>query len=252
MSQNFLDKFIKRKAWMVVALPAWVLASFILVQVILYLAAQALLALGVPAHTLNGTSSTTIWGALTYVLTLLLVIGLPWRVKKYKTSREELGLTGLPRWLDILLAPLGLLVYVLISALLILIATQFLTFIDLNQVQDTGYSDLTAGFEYLLAFMMLVVIAPIAEEILFRGYLLGKLRKYVPLWVAILVVSLLFGFVHGAWNVGIDVFALSIVLCLLRVWTKTLWAPILLHMLKNAIAFYLLFINPLLLGTLGG
>jgi membrane protease YdiL (CAAX protease family) len=87
---------------------------------------------------------------------------------------------------------------------------------------------------------------------LFRGYLLGKLRKYVPLWAAILVTSLLFGFVHGAWNVGIDVFALSIVLCLLRVWTKTLWAPILLHMLKNAVAFYLLFINPLLLGTLGG
>jgi membrane protease YdiL (CAAX protease family) len=252
MLQNYFHKFMKRKAWMGIALPAWVFGSFILVQVVLYLVSQLLFALGVSPHLLSGTAFTAAWGALTYVLTLLMVIGLPWWVKKYKTSREEIGVAGLPRWLDLLLAPLGFLVYVLISALLILFATYFLTFIDLDQVQDTGFSGLTVGFEYLLAFLTLVVIAPIAEEVLFRGYLLGKLRKYVPLWVAILVTSLLFGFVHGAWNVGIDVFALSIVLCLLRVWTKSLWPSILLHMLKNGLAFYILFINPLVLGTLGG
>ena len=90
-------------------------------------------------------------------------------------------------------------------------------------------------------------MAPISEDILFRGYLFGKLRKYAPLWLSVLLTSLLFVLVHFQLNVSIDVFALSIVLCLLRVYTKSLWASILLHALKNAIAYYFLFINPSLL-----
>jgi hypothetical protein len=102
-----------------------------------------------------------------------------------------------------------------------------------------------------------VIIAPIAEEVLFRGYLLGKLKKSVPIWLAILITSLLFGAFHlvnsgnYSWNLAIDTFALSIVLCSLRVLTGSIWASILLHMVKNGIAFYLFFISPLLLVTLG-
>jgi membrane protease YdiL (CAAX protease family) len=103
-----------------------------------------------------------------------------------------------------------------------------------------------------LAFVTLVVVAPIAEEIIFRGYMYGKLKKFVPIWVAILATSLLFGAVHGAWNLAIDTFALSIVLCSLREFTGNIWASILLHMVKNGIAFYILFIYPTLLTTLGG
>jgi len=88
--------------------------------------------------------------------------------------------------------------------------------------------------------------------VLFRGYLLSKLRRHVATWIAILITSLLFGLVHFAWNVGIDTFALGIVLCLVTIWTKSLWPAILIHMLKNGIAFYFLFINPTVLTTLGG
>jgi len=55
-----------------------------------------------------------------------------------------------------------------------------------------------------------------------------------------------FAVAHFSWNVGVDVFALSIVLCSLRIMTKTIWAPILVHMIKNGIAFFILFISPLL------
>jgi membrane protease YdiL (CAAX protease family) len=99
---------------------------------------------------------------------------------------------------------------------------------------------------------MLIIVAPVAEEVLFRGYLYGKLRKSVPVWAAIGIVSVLFGSIHGQWNVAIDVFALSIVLCVLREITGSIWAGILLHMVKNGLAFYILFINPAVLGTIGG
>ena len=96
--------------------------------------------------------------------------------------------------------------------------------------------------------MTLVIVAPIAEEVLFRGYLYGKLKGYVPAIWAALATSLLFGIAHFQWTVGIDVFILSMFLCGLRSLTGSIWAGILVHILKNALAYYILFINPLLGG----
>ena len=60
--------------------------------------------------------------------------------------------------------------------------------------------------------------------------------------ISIFLVSLLFGIVHLQWNVGVNVFAMSIVLCGLREITGTVYAGILTHMIKNGVAFYLLYI----------
>ena len=88
----------------------------------------------------------------------------------------------------------------------------------------------------------LVFIAPIAEEILMRGWLYGKLRTKLKAPLAILLVSLVFALLHGQWNVGVTVFSLSLVLCTLREITGTIWSGIILHMLSNGIAFYLLYV----------
>lgn len=237
---------------MAVALPVWVMGSFAIVQLLLSLLYAALSSLGVSFDSINPAVLNTTVGALVYILTIILVIGLPVLIKKYRTTTTDLGIQRLPNWIDLPLAPAGFIVYLLLSALFLWFATNFLLFIDLDQVQDTGFNQLSHSFEYVFAFVMLVLIAPVAEELLFRGYLFGKLMKHVPIWVAILITSGVFALAHGAWNVGIDVFALSIVLCLLRLLSKSLWPSILLHMMKNGFAFYLLFINPTLLSTLGG
>lgn len=243
---------LTRRVLLALALPLWVLVSFVAVQLLVAAIAAALTAVGVPLGSINQAVFNASAGAIVYTLTIVVVIGVPWLVKRRATTREELGLSRLPSWLDILITPVGFVGYLLLSGSLLFVAQQLLTFIDFEQPQDVGFDQLTQQFEYLLAFLTLVVMAPIAEEILFRGYLLSKLRGHVATWVAVLITSLLFGLVHFAWNVGIDTFALSIVLCLVTIWTKSLWPAILIHMLKNGIAFYFLFINPSLLTTLGG
>ena len=249
MSRNSLSKFFKKpqdyKLWTAIVVPIWVLAGFILAQVIVGLLLLGLRAVGVSFANIDESTLQAVLSAVIYVLSLVIVIGIPWVVKKYRTTLSEVGLQTTPTWTDILLAPAGFIAYILLSFILTSIAMQF-SFYDVDQVQDTGFTQISQGYEFLLAFLTLVVIAPIAEEILFRGYLLGKLRKHVPIWLAILVTSLLFALVHFAWNVGVDVFALSIVLCLLRIGTGRLWPAILLHMMKNGLAFYILFINPAL------
>jgi uncharacterized protein len=241
-----------RRVLLALALPLWVLISFVSVQLFVSAIVALAVGLGIPLGSLNQAVFNAGAGAIVYTVTLLVVIGVPWLVKRRATSREELGLSRLPTWLDIVITPVGFVVYIFLSGTLLYVAQQILTFVDFEQVQDVGFDQLTQQFEYVLAFLTLVVVAPIAEEILFRGYLLSKLRGHVTTWIAVLITSLLFSLVHFAWNVGIDVFALSIVLCIVTIWTKSLWPAIFIHMLKNGIAFYFLFINPTLLTTLGG
>lgn len=247
-----LQNYFKSRWWVLLVIPAWVFVGFFVAQLIMMGLVWLLVALNVPLESYNQVVLNTSLSAFLYLIASVIVIGLPWLIKKRSTSQADIGLTRLPSWTDILITPAGLVVYLILSSLLILLATRVLSWVDINQVQDIGFKQLNQRYEYILAFSSLVVIAPIAEEILFRGYLYGKLRKFVPIWVAIITTSLLFGFVHGAWNLAIDTFALSVVLCLLRESTGNIWASILLHMTKNGIAFYILFINPTLFTTLGG
>jgi len=229
-------------ARMIIVLPIWVLFGIYAAQLILGLAIALLDIIGVPLASLNEIMINTILTALLYVLSVLIVIGLPWLLMKKPTTKEEVGLTRLPSWTDILLAPAGFVIYAILSSILIMLASQVLPWFDANQVQQTGFDQVSRNYELVLAFLSLVVIAPIFEEILFRGFLLGKLKKYMPVWIAVIATSVLFGFVHGAWNLAFDTFALSVILCVLRVLTGSIWASILLHMVKNAVAFYILFI----------
>ncbi len=237
---------------MLLVVPAWVLIAFIAAQAILAAVLWVLKAFGISLLTLaSQTVIETTLAALVYLLAFAITFGVPYLVRKRKVSLAALGIDRLPSWTDIGLAPLGFIAYALLTAALLYIATTYIPGFPVDQVQEVGFKSLTNRTEMLLAFATLVVVAPIAEEVLFRGYLYGKLRKYTPLIPSILVTSLLFGAVHMQWNVGLDTFALSIVLCCLREVSGSIWAGVLLHMAKNAVAFYLLFISPVMMPGLG-
>jgi len=264
MSQNSSDTItetpVRQLRWqMLLIMPVWVIVSFYAAQLVVWLLVVILKALQVPLGSINENVLSTILAFLLYGVTLAIVIGVPWLVKKYKVTAKELAIHRLPTWTDILMAPAGAIVYFLLSVLLVFVATTLLPAINTSQMQDTGFGNLSQGYQYVLAFATLVVLAPVAEEVLFRGYLLGKLIKFVPFWIAILATSLLFAFFHISsdlahvdWPLFIDTFALSIILCLLRLSTGSIWASILLHIIKNGLAFYVLFVNPILNSTIGG
>ena len=201
----------------------------------------------------------TIYAILCYALSIIIILFVPGMVKKkWGTNLEELGLIELPTWTDLGLAPVGFFLYVILSNLLIAVFSIFPWF-SATEKQDVGYSSAMFGSDRLLALTSLVIIAPIVEEIIFRGFLYGKLKKAMlknssektkkdrvknrgKTALAIILTSLLFAVMHRQWNVGLNVFALSVILCLFREITGTIYAGIIVHMLKNAIAFYLLYI----------
>ena len=165
--------------------------------------------------------------------------------QKLKFSRKELGLSGLLTYTDIGIAILGYILVIITAGFILTLLTN-LRLIDATEAQALNYQNLTNGAERVIAYIGLAIIAPIAEEIVFRGWLYGKLRQKIHLLPAILLTSILFGFLHGQWNVGITVGILSIVNCLEPELTGTIYAGILTHMIQNSLAFALLILRGLL------
>ena len=87
----------------------------------------------------------------------------------------------------------------------------------------------------------LVVMAPLGEEIFFRGLMQSMLRRFLPKpWIAIILTSIMFAFIH--WNTPQNIpalFALSIVLGYNYERTGRLWTPIFIHAIFNAISISL-------------
>lgn len=171
----------------------------------------------------------------------LATVFLLWLVLKklYRVDFKSIGLgkfnPGLLGW-SVLAFPL----YLITATFFSNIVARFFG-IDLLQQQDIGYSN-PNGYELLLTFMALVLLAPFVEETLFRGFLFKAFRRTFGFWVGAIVVSLLFAVAHGQANVGVDVFVLSMFLCYLREKTDSLWPSIALHAMKNLVAFIFLFI----------
>jgi membrane protease YdiL (CAAX protease family) len=246
MFANYLNKIKnssskKKRIILALILPFWVYGGFLLAQVVILILIYFLRMLGISLKSINQNLLETIISVLVYVLSLIIVVGVP-TVLGLRTNKKDLGTDRLPSWSDILFSPLGYIIYAILSSLILYIASIIAPWINTSQAQDVGFSQLHSQIEYCLAFITLVVMAPAAEELLFRGYLFGKLKKKIPTWIAIIIVSLTFAIAHGQWNIALDTFALSVVLCILREITGGIWSSMLLHMIKNGIAFYLLYI----------
>ncbi|MSQ84666.1 MAG: CPBP family intramembrane metalloprotease [Myxococcales bacterium] len=84
-----------------------------------------------------------------------------------------------------------------------------------------------------------VVLAPLAEELIFRGFLLRYLRQRFGLWPAVAVSSLLFAGMHMAPDQLLPYTVLGVGFALTYVWVGNLWASVVLHGLWNAGSFVL-------------
>ena len=82
-----------------------------------------------------------------------------------------------------------------------------------------------------------IIIAPIAEEIVFRGYLYKAFRDRFKPWYAIVMSAALFSAIHLEPLAAVQLFVIGIVLAYVYEKTDNLMAPIALHMLNNAVAF---------------
>lgn len=88
-----------------------------------------------------------------------------------------------------------------------------------------------------------IVIAPIMEEILFRGILQDALMRKYGVFVGILIASAVFGIVHIIPQQVVNAFMIGIVLGYIYYRTGALLPVILIHCINNAISYFTWMLN---------
>ena len=89
----------------------------------------------------------------------------------------------------------------------------------------------------VLSFVVLCLLGPVAEEIIYRGLVLGRGKRLMSEGWAIVVSALIFGASHGSPLRMALAAAAGVLLGCARLRGKTILAPILVHAFMNGIQF---------------
>lgn len=192
----------------------------------------------------------TVYQFLQILFIEVATLGLLYLFLRYRKSGiRAIGLIK-PKLQDAGYALAGFAVYLPIYIVSLVVLTRFIPTLNVDQEQQLGFEQANTAPQLSLVFISLVILPPLIEEILARGFLYSGLRTKLPVIYAALLTSVLFGAAHlqfGSgepllWVAAIDTFILSMVLVYMRERSGSLWPPIGLHMIKNGVAFFLVFV----------
>ena len=175
------------------------------------------------------TGAMTLISVISGVVALLIILII--FKARHKNFREEINikpirLISIP--IIILMGiSLNLLIEILISCLPIPLelmesysqASQF--------TQDTS----------IISFLAIAIMAPIAEEIFFRGLVLSRFSKSMPIVVSIILQAIIFGLIHGTVLWFSYATIIGLVLGLLAYKQKSILGCMILHFSINGLSF---------------
>ncbi len=156
-----------------------------------------------------------------------------WGLKKYDRGWRRMGLRRFPWLLSGALVFFGLFLILLINFMWELLRQQlgWAAQPDFLPLFGSGIRGL------MLALFLGGVVAPLAEEIFFRGFLYAGLRsRWGTVW-GVIASSLIFALVHLSPTVILPIFLMGVVLAFVYTYSGSLWPSILLHGTINAMAF---------------
>lgn len=112
----------------------------------------------------------------------------------------------------------------------------FFNLLDSQKIRDSSFIVPALKNSILISLLTVIpmgIVAPVFEELLFRGIILNKLKKYNGLIIAILIQAIIFGFVHFNIKQTVIGTILGILLGMLVIWTKSIWTSVMTHVFYN-------------------
>lgn len=117
------------------------------------------------------------------------------------------------------------------------ILSELITSLDLKYIFELFETSSNAAFMTVPGTIFYVlatcVFAPLGEEFVCRGALLGVLKKYGNWW-AVIITAALFGLLHMNFYQGPYAFLMGLVLGFVAVKTESIWCSVLIHAINNS------------------
>lgn len=112
-------------------------------------------------------------------------------------------------------------------------------FIDTEAVNQTAVEGLINQYPIWVMFIMIVIVAPIGEELLFRGLMLFPGNHLETTWPRVIISAVLFGLIHMPTNIPsvYSYVGMGFIFAYASKHTQTVEAGIVYHFINNLIAF---------------
>jgi membrane protease YdiL (CAAX protease family) len=112
--------------------------------------------------------------------------------------------------------------------------------IALIPIDDVEYQEIAEEMfnnnGIVIQLVVIGILAPVSEELIFRGLIFRRSRDYVGFMWAAVCSGLFFGIYHGNLTQGIFAFFMGMLFAAIYEHFWTLWAPIVAHMANNIFA----------------
>ena len=112
--------------------------------------------------------------------------------------------------------------------------------IALIPIDDVEYQEIAEEMfnnnGIVIQLVVIGILAPVSEELIFRGLIFRRSRDYVGFMWAAVCSGLFFGIYHGNLTQGIFAFFMGMLFAAIYEHFGTLWAPIVAHMANNIFA----------------
>lgn len=231
-------------------LPDYLLLETFNAYLLLFLAGSAALSLIAAQASLSPTS--LLQANLILILGTLVVLFWPvlWGFDFFDV-REAVGLRlgNIRKFMsDVLLGPVAYITAWIPMFSLLLIYSLLLQFLGIDASQGShpivpSLMKSKNSEMFLFIVLLATVVAPLVEEVMFRGVLYQWMRKYLSPLTAIVSNGIVFAVVHPQGPIGIvPLTFIGAVLCLLREWRGSLVAPIVAHGCFNAGTLFMLLV----------
>jgi membrane protease YdiL (CAAX protease family) len=155
---------------------------------------------------------------------------------RYGAGWQSLGLVRLPG------AIYGRLALLFIPATLAGVAINWFVRAELGITQEGSHLVLVSegmtatSANFAMLSLLLIGLAPVAEELFFRGFLFKLLRGQLPAWATIAITAAAFAASHASISMFPWLFFMGIVFGLAVEKTGSLYAGIMLHAMVNSLA----------------
>ncbi len=203
---------------------------YVVLFLVMFMLLQALCAVALTPFHLSVATALIFTSAISSLVTIALFVRLGW---------THMGLSYVHS------RPTQLLLLTALLALALILPLQYLEEgIDVNLPERFAIMFRTI-IGHPWGYVIIGILAPITEEVVFRGAILRRLLTMgCHMWVAIAVSAILFGAVHGNLAQFTHAFLLGLLLGWLYVRTSSIIPCLVIHWVNNSVAFLLIRLFP--------
>lgn len=179
--------------------------------------------------------------AIFYAGVGIFAVASAWRI-----AGRDLKILGTRPWFTLGMVPLAIVVMLILTALLVAAFGS-----AQSSENQLGIQGMLQQVPAWLMVPLLVILGPFVEEYLFRHLLIGKLSRYLNIWLCCVISVVVFASIHVVGREGLALPALApylgmaVVLVAVYVWTgKNLMFSYFVHAAKNLMAVVLIYAVP--------